>query len=87
MVTNCDQLKIAAADGKFYKTDVADVETVLRIVQSVPSKKAEPIKLRLAKVGYERMQETVEPEISLNRARDNWMRYGRSEKRIQQRMM
>ncbi|MCX6808117.1 MAG: hypothetical protein NTW50_00420 [Candidatus Berkelbacteria bacterium] len=57
LVTNCDKLKMMSADGKFYKTDVADVETILRLVQLVPSKKAEPIKLWLAKVGYERMQE------------------------------
>ncbi len=87
MVTNCDQLKMIAPDGKYYKTDVADVETILRLVQSVPSKKAEPIKLRLAKVGYERMQETIDPSQSIDRARENRKKYGRSEKRIQQRMM
>ncbi len=87
VVTNCDQLKMIAADGKSYKTDVADVEIILRLVQSIPSKKAEPIKLWLARVWYERMQETVDPERSLNRARENRQKYGRSEKRIQQRMM
>ena len=61
-VTNCHQLKLQAADGKSYKTDVADVETVLRLVKSVPSKKAEPIKLWLSRVGYEHMQEIVDPE-------------------------
>jgi DNA-damage-inducible protein D len=55
VVTNCDQLKLEASDGKKYFTDVADVETILRLVQSVPSKKAEPIKIWLAKVGYERI--------------------------------
>ncbi|MFA6537739.1 MAG: hypothetical protein WCT18_05080 [Patescibacteria group bacterium] len=87
LVTKCDQLKMLSADGKFYNTDVADVETILRLIQSVPSKKAEPIKLWLAKVGYERMQEMVDPEIALNRSREYWQKQGRSEKWIQQRMM
>lgn len=86
-VTKCNQLKLTAADGKKYLTDVADAETLLRLIQSVPSPKAEPIKLWLAKVGYERMQEMVDPERSLDRARDNWRKHGRSEKWIQQRMM
>jgi DNA-damage-inducible protein D len=81
------QLKMMASDGKNYLTDVADTETLLRLVQSVPSPKAEPIKLWLARVGYERMQETVDPEKSVNRGRQNWQRLGRSEKWIQQRMM
>jgi len=87
LVTKCDQLKMQSADGKFYETDAADVETILRLVQSVPSPKAEPIKLWLAKVGYERIQETVDPEKSINRGRMNWQRMGRSQKWIQQRMM
>jgi len=86
-VTNCHQLKFVAEDGKMRLTDVADPETILRIVQSVPSPKAEPIKLWLAKVGYERMQEIADPELSINRARDNWQKHGRSEKWVQQRMM
>ena len=86
-VSNCHQLKFEAADGKFYLTDAANVETLLRLIQSVPSPKAEPIKLWLAKVGYERMQEIVDPERSLNRARGNWQKLGRSQKWIQQRMM
>ena len=86
-VTKCNRLKLEAADGKKYLTDVANAETLLRLVQSVPSPKAEPIKLWLAKIGYERMQEIAEPEISLARARENWQQYGRSEKWIQQRMM
>jgi len=86
-VTNCHQLKLLSADGKRYKTDVADVETILRLVQSVPSKKAEPIKLWLAKVGYERLDEMNNPEKALNRSREYWKKYGRSEKWIQQRMM
>jgi len=87
LVTKCDQLKMLSADGKRYKTDVADVETILRLVQSVPSKKAEPIKLWLAKVGYERLDEMNNPEIALNRSREYWKKYGRSEKWIQQRML
>jgi DNA-damage-inducible protein D len=86
-VTNCHQLKLEAADGKKYSTDVADVETLLRLIQSVPSPKAEPIKLWLAKVGYERMQEMTDPEKALNRSREYWQKLGRSEKWIQQRMM
>ncbi len=87
LVTNCDKLKLIAKDGKRYLTDVADVETILRLVQSVPSKKAEPIKLWLAKVGYERMEEISDPEKSVNRARDNWQKHGRSKEWIQRRMM
>lgn len=87
LVTKCDQLKLLAADGKKYATDVADVETILRLVQSVPSKKAEPIKLWLAKVGYERLDEMNNPEKALNRSREYWKKYGRSEKWIQQRML
>lgn len=86
-VTNCHQLKFMARDGKYYKTDGANVETLLRLIQSVPSKKAEPIKLWLAKVGYERMQEIADPEKALNRSRNYWQKMGRSEKWIQQRMM
>jgi len=86
-VTKCDKLKMQSADGKFYKTDVANVETILRLIQSVPSKKAEPIKLWLAKVGYERMQEMSDPGKALDRSREYWQKMGRSEKWIQQRMM
>lgn len=85
-VTNCNRLKLPAADGKHYLTDVATAETLLRLVQSVPSPKAEPIKLWLAKVGYERMQEMSDPALSLDRARETWLKHGRSEKWIQQRM-
>ncbi|MFA6550736.1 MAG: BRO family protein [Candidatus Gracilibacteria bacterium] len=87
VVTKCDRLKMMAQDGKMRETDVADVKTILRLIQSVPSKKAEPIKLWLAKVGYERMQEMSDPEIALNRSREYWQKQGRSEKWIQQRMM
>lgn len=86
LVTNCHQLKLTAADGKQRLTDVATAETLLRLVQSVPSTKAEPIKLWLAKVGYERMQEMADPALSLHRARETWRAHGRSEKWIQQRM-
>jgi DNA-damage-inducible protein D len=86
-VTNCHRLKLTAADGKKYFTDTADPETLLRLVQSVPSPKAEPIKLWLAKVGYERIQDMGDPARSLDRAREYWRQYGRSEKWIQQRMM
>ena len=86
VVTNCNQLKLDAADGKKYLSDVANVETLLRLVQSVPSPKAEPIKLWLAKVGHERMQEMSDPARALERARATWQKHGRSEKWIQQRM-
>ena len=85
--TICRQLKLVASDGKKYLTDVADVEALFRIIQSIPSPKAEPFKRWLAKVGYERIQEIQDPERSLNRARVNWQRLGRSQKWIQQRMM
>jgi len=87
LVTKCDQLKLQSTDGKFYNTDVADVETLLRLIQSVPSKKAEPIKIWLARVGYERIEEMNNPEKALNRSRDYWQRMGRDQKWIQQRMM
>jgi len=86
LVTNCYQLKMTASDGKQRLTDAATAETLLRLVQSVPSPKAEPIKLWLAKVGYERMQEMADPALSLDRARETWQQHGRSEKWIQQRM-
>ena len=86
LVTDCNQLKMTAKDGKQRLADVATAETLLRLVQSVPSPKAEPIKLWLAKVGYERMQEMADPSRSLERARETWQKHGRSEKWIQQRM-
>ncbi len=84
--TICRQLKMKATDGKLRDTDVADSQSLLRIIQSIPSPKAEPFKQWLAKVGYERMQEIQDPEMSLDRARENWQKLGRSEKWIQQRM-
>jgi len=87
VVTKCDQLKMLAQDGKMRETDVADVEVIFRLIQSVPSPKAEPIKLWLAKVGYERIEEISDPEKALNRSRDYWQRMGRNQQWIQQRMM
>ena len=84
--TFCRQLKLPAADGKQRLTDCATAESLLRIVQSIPSPKAEPIKLWLAKVGYQRMQEMADPALSLDRARQTWQQHGRSDKWIQQRM-
>ena len=84
--TDCRQLKLKASDGKRYMTDCASTESLFRIIQSIPSPKAEPFKRWLAKVGYERIQEIADPERSINRARDNWKKHGRSEEWIQRRM-
>jgi hypothetical protein len=86
-VTNCNQLKLEAEDGKMRLTDIGNVEDIFRIIQSIPSPKAEPFKQWLAKVGYERLQEIQDPALSMDRARENWQKMGRSEKWIQQRMM
>ncbi len=86
-VTKCNRLRLVAEDGRLRFTDTADAETLLRLIQSIPSPKAEPIKLWLAKVGYERMQEMTDPSLSLDRARETWQKHGYSEKWIQQRMM
>ena len=80
------QLKMRSGDGKERQTDSADVQTLLRLIQSIPSPRAEPFKQWLAKVGYERMQELADPAQSLDRARENWQKLGRSDKWIQQRM-
>ena len=85
-VTNCNQLKLEAEDGKLRLTDVGNVEDIFRLIQSIPSHKAEPFKQWLAKVGYERMQEMNDPSQSIDRARENWQKLGRSDKWIQQRM-
>ena len=85
-VTNCHQLKMKAADGKFYLTDVADTETLLRLIQSIPSPKAEPFKLWLAKVGYERIEETEDPELAMERAMKTYLRKGYSREWINQRL-
>jgi len=86
LVTNCYQLKLLAADGKYYKTDVADTEQVLRLIQSIPSKKAEPFKMWLARIGRERIDETIDPEISIDRAIQNYRLLGYSENWINQRI-
>lgn len=86
LVTNCYQLKLQAGDGKMRKTDVADIKTIFRIIQSVPSKKAEPIKQWLAKVGQERVKEMADPSTAIDRARETYKKLGRSDKWIQQRM-
>lgn len=83
---NIGQLKMLSADGKLRETDAANPEQLLRLIQSIPSPKAEPFKQWLAKVGYERMQEISDPSQSIDRARENWQKLGRSEKWIQQRM-
>jgi hypothetical protein len=83
---NIVQLKFESTDGKKYATDCLDTPNLLRLIQSIPSPKAEPFKQWLAKVGYERMQEIQDPGMSLERARENWQKFGRSEKWIQQRM-
>ena len=86
LLTNCHQLKLEAADGKKYLTDVADTEQILRLIQSVPSKKAEPFKMWLAKVGNERINEMIDPELSIDRAVANYRRLGYSENWINQRV-
>ena len=85
-VTNCNQLKLEAADGKKYKTDVADTGQVLRLIQSVPSKKAEPLKLWLAHVGQERLNQMQDPELSIEQAIKDYRRLGYSEDWINQRI-
>ena len=85
-VTNCNRLKLLSEDGKMRLTDVGTVEDIFRLIQSIPSPKAEPFKQWLAKVGYERLQEIQDPSLSMDRARENWQKMGRSEKWIQQRM-
>jgi DNA-damage-inducible protein D len=85
--TICRQLKLISSDGKKYTTDCADAQGLLRIIQSIPSPKAEPFKQWLAKVGYERIQDMSDPARSLDRAREYWQQHGRSAKWIQQRMM
>ncbi len=86
LVSNTTQLKMPAADGKKYLTDVADVEQIFRIIQSIPSKKAEPFKMWLAQVGRERIDETIDPELSIDRAILNYRRLGYSENWINQRI-
>lgn len=85
-VTNCNQLKLPASDGKSYLTDVADTEQVFRLIQSVPSKKAEPFKLWLAALGQERMNQLQDPELSIEQAIKDYRRLGYSEDWINQRI-
>jgi hypothetical protein len=86
LTTNCSQVKMRSADGKSYLTDVADTEQLLRLIQSVPSPKAEPFKQWLAKVGYERIEETQDPERSIDRAMENYLKPGYSKDWINQRL-
>jgi hypothetical protein len=86
LVTNCNQLKMQSSDGKFYKTDVADTEQLFRLIQSIPSPKAEPFKLWLAKVAAERLDEMQDPELSIDRALEQYMQLGYSENWINQRL-
>lgn len=86
LVTNCYQLKMQSIDGKYYNTDVMTIEQILRLIQSIPSKKAEPLKLWLAQVGKERIDEAYDPEIAINRALDIYRKKGYSEEWINQRL-
>lgn len=85
-VTSCNQLKMTAADGKRRMTDVADTEQILRIIQSIPSPKAEPFKLWLAQVGRERIEETIDPELTIDRALETYLKKGYSREWINQRL-
>lgn len=86
LTTNCSQLKMQSSDGKYYKTDVADTEQLLRLIQSIPSPKAEPFKVWLAKVGYERIEETEDPELAFDRAMETYLKKGYSKNWINQRL-
>ena len=86
LATNCSQLKLQAADGKRYLTDVADTEQILRLIQSIPSKKAEPFKLWLARVGQERLNQLQDPELSIQQALRDYKRLGYSDNWINQRL-
>ena len=86
LLTNCKQLKMTAADGKKRLTDVADTELLLRIIQSIPSPKAEPFKLWLAQVGRERIEETIDPELTIERALETYLKKGYSREWINQRL-
>ena len=85
--TNCSQLKLKShTDGKYYKTDVADTEQLLRIIQSIPSPKAEPFKLWLAQIGRERIEETIDPELTIERALETYLKKGYTREWINQRL-
>ena len=86
LTTNCSQLKMQSADGKQYLTDVADTEQLLRLIQTIPSPKAEPFKQWLARVGYERIEETDDPELTIDRAMETYLKKGYSKEWINQRL-
>jgi len=86
LVTKCNQLKMMSTDGKLYLTDVVDTEVMLRLIQSIPSPNAEPFKLWLARVGYERLEETADPELAINRALKTYLQKGYSPEWINQRL-
>jgi hypothetical protein len=86
LVTICNQLKMPSSDGKYYKTDVANTEQLLRLIQSIPSPKAEPFKMWLAKVGYERIEETEDPELGIDRLMETYLKKGYSTAWINQRL-
>ena len=86
VVTKCNQLKMRAPDGKYYLTDTADTETMLRLIQSIPSPNAEPFKLWLARVGYERLEETADPELAISRALKTYLQKGYSPEWVNQRL-
>ncbi|MEZ4829823.1 MAG: Bro-N domain-containing protein [Bacteroidia bacterium] len=86
LATNCSQLKMLSSDGKFYKTDVADTEQLFRLIQSIPSPKAEPFKLWLAQIAAERLDEMQDPEITIDRALEQYLKLGYSENWINQRL-
>ena len=86
LITNCKQLKMTATDGKKRLTDVADTEQLLRIIQSIPSPKAEPFKLWLAQVGQERIEETIDPELTIDRALETYLKKGYNREWINQRL-
>lgn len=86
LLTNCQQLKLKASDGRHRLTDVATTEQLLRIIQSIPSKKAEPFKMWLAQVGRERIEETIDPEITIERALETYLKKGYSREWINQRL-
>lgn len=86
LATNCSQLKLLSSDGKYYKTDVADTEQLLRLIQSIPSPKAEPFKMWLAQVGRERIDETADPELAIDRALETYLKKGYSPDWVNQRL-
>ena len=85
-VTNCHQLKLLSSDGKRYKTDVADLQGIFRIIQSIPSKKAEPVKQWLAQLGEQRIDQMIDPELTFQMAVEDYRRQGYSDKWINERM-